>query len=229
MTSAEDWRTMLRVARLYYEDGQKQEEIAAALGVSRPQVSRLLKQARERGIVQIRILDPTSTHEELEGALLRAFGLTGAVVVARAGPSDELVRTRLGHAAARHLEEIVTQGDVVGIGSGRTLSAMATALRPARTIRASFIPLVGGLQQCPAIFQANELARTIADKFRAEWQHLYTPAVLSDPQTLDAVLTSPPVSDVVNMWKTLTVAVVGIGNVRSRAETKTLFANYLDP
>lgn len=229
MAQAEEWQTMVRVARLYYEDGRTQEEIAEALGVSRPRVSRLLKQARECGIVQIQVVDPTSTNSELERKLAGAFALSRAIVVAHAGGSQELVRARLGHAAARHLEEIVVHGDIVGIGSGRTLQAMATALRTSRKVRATFVPLLGGLQQVPGLFQANELARRAAEAFAAESLQLYTPAVLADRQARDTVLASSPVLDVVKMWEGLTVAVVGIGNVRSRPGFPTLFANYLDP
>jgi len=229
MATADEWHTLLRVARLYYEDGRTQEGVAAALGISRPRVSRLLKQARDCGIVQIQIVDPTSVHSELERTLVDRFALSSAIVVARTGQSEELGRARLGHAAARYLEESLGHGDIVGVGSGRTLYAMATALRPPRTVQAAFVPLLGGLQQVPAFFQANELARALAEGFHAESLHLYTPAVLGDAQARDAVLASSPVLDVVKMWDGLTVAVVGIGNVRSRPGTPTLFATYLDP
>lgn len=229
MAAADGWRTMVRVARLYYEDGRTQEEVAAALGISRPRVSRLLKQARDTGIVRIQIVDPTSTQSDLERTLMRTFGLSGAIVVACDGGSEELVRARLGHAAARYLGTILAHGDVVGVASGRTLYAMATAPRPSRTVRATFVPLLGGLQRVPACFQANELARIIAEAFRADSLQLYTPAVLGDRQARDAVLASPPVADVVETWERVTVAVVGIGNLRARPGFPTLFSNYLDP
>ncbi|OFX35318.1 MAG: hypothetical protein A2Z07_13135 [Armatimonadetes bacterium RBG_16_67_12] len=229
MATADEWHTMLRVARLYYEDRRTQEEIAAALAISRPRVSRLLKEARDVGIVQIQIVDPASTQGELEQTLKRTFALAHAIVVARAGQSEELLRGRLGHAAARHLEQILVHGDVVGIGSGRTLYAMATALHPPRAVRAAFVPLLGGLQRVPACFQSSELARTVAEAFHAESLHLYTPAVVGDRQARDTVLASSPVVEVVGLWARLSVAVVGIGNVRTRPETQSLFVNYLDP
>lgn len=229
MAPTEEWPIMVRAARLYYEDGRTQEEVAAALGISRPRVSRLLKQARDCGIVQIQIVDPTSTNSDLERTLVGTFALSDAIVVAHAGQSEELVRARLGHAAARHLEDVLVHGDIVGIGSGRTLYAMATALRPSRSIRATFVPLLGGLRQVPSFFQANELARVVAETFHAESLQLYTPAVLPDPQARDALIASSPVLDVVKTWEALSVAVVGIGNVRSRLGSPTLFAHYLDP
>jgi DNA-binding transcriptional regulator LsrR (DeoR family) len=37
-----DLATLVRVSRLYYELGETQEAIAALVGVTRPQISRLL-------------------------------------------------------------------------------------------------------------------------------------------------------------------------------------------
>ena len=57
MPAMTDLTTLVRVSRLYYELGETQEAIAALIGVTRPHVSRLLKEARARGVVEIRIVD----------------------------------------------------------------------------------------------------------------------------------------------------------------------------
>ena len=46
-----DVEILLRVSRMYYEQGLMQSEIAARIGYSRPHVSRLLAQARERRVL----------------------------------------------------------------------------------------------------------------------------------------------------------------------------------
>ncbi len=50
-----DVDAMMQVARRYYEGQATQAEIAAELGLSRMKVNRLLRQAREAGIVDVRI------------------------------------------------------------------------------------------------------------------------------------------------------------------------------
>ena len=52
-----DFDQLVRVSRLYYELGETQNAIAELMGVTRPQVSKLLKRARAEGIVEIRIVD----------------------------------------------------------------------------------------------------------------------------------------------------------------------------
>lgn len=58
-------RRLAYVARRYYLDDQKQSDIAAELGVSRPMASRLLTEARQLGVVEITVHDP-----EVEAASL---------------------------------------------------------------------------------------------------------------------------------------------------------------
>ena len=81
MTS--DHATLVRVSRLYYEVGETQERIAARLGVTRPQVSKLLRLARERGVVEIRIVDRDEAGSPLAEALRDRSANLGGLVTRR--------------------------------------------------------------------------------------------------------------------------------------------------
>ncbi|RLC91423.1 MAG: hypothetical protein DRI79_02805, partial [Chloroflexi bacterium] len=114
MSICEELQTMLRAARLYYEDGLTQQQVADELGVSRPKVSRLLTRARAEGIVRITIVDPFATFGEVEQHLVETFGLREAVVIAGEGLSEEALRRRLGLAAASYLRRTLRDGLRVG-------------------------------------------------------------------------------------------------------------------
>jgi len=49
---------MFRVAELYYIDEFKQEKIARRLSISKYKVSRVLKKAKEEGVVKIQVIKP---------------------------------------------------------------------------------------------------------------------------------------------------------------------------
>ena len=72
---------MLTVARMYYEQGKTQNEIASAIGVSRPLVSVLLTEARECGIVTITVNDIRVTAELLTERLRARFGVERVVII----------------------------------------------------------------------------------------------------------------------------------------------------
>src|SRR3954454_14737336 len=84
-----DIQQLIDASRLYYELGETQSRVAELLGVTRPQVSRILKRARAEGIVEIRIVDQAAQWSAAADALRDRFHL-GAVHLAASirGPED---------------------------------------------------------------------------------------------------------------------------------------------
>ena len=228
MTTRGEQQLMLQAARLYYEDNRTQEQIARALNTSRPTVSRLLQQARGEGIVQIKIVDPRSTHHALAEHLCQKFQLTEAIVIATDNDAHDVTRRRIGQATARYLERVLHSGDTVGVGWGRTLYEVVNALAPQRAARINVVPLIGGLGQIAPVFQVHDLARALADKFGGAWQNFYVPALVESDTVAASLLRSTDVKTVAAQWNTLDVALVGIGNVAFEAEMQMLFVNYLN-
>lgn len=228
MLSRNALRQIILAARLYYNEGETQDEVARHLGISRPKVSRLLRQARDEGIVQITVSDPFAIHGGLATALCEATGLNQAVVVPGIVSDAELTRRRLGIAAARFLEETLRDGEILGVGWGRTLHAAAASLeaRPLNGLVA--VPLLGGLGQIAPSFQVQELTRQFAEAFNGTWRQLYVPAIVEDDDGRATLLASRDVKAVMEEWGRLTTALVGIGNVNFDAEVQTLFSSYLD-
>ena len=74
-----DFTQLVRASRLYYELGETQNTIAELLGVTRPQVSRMLKRARAEGIVEIRILDRTAVESPAAEELRTGSGWTPSI------------------------------------------------------------------------------------------------------------------------------------------------------
>lgn len=228
MRRQQNQQVMLQAARLYYEQNHTQDQIARALRTSRPMVSRLLQQARAEGIVQIKIVDPSARHSVLEKELVKKFHLTDATVVAAEGDSADLTRRRIGQAAARYLERALQNGDVVGMGWGRSLHEMVNLLEPNRKTRITVAPLIGGLGQIAPVFQVHELTRLMAEAFGGTWQNFYTPALVESDEMASTLLRSADGKQVTALWQRLSVAVVGIGNVDLGTEMQMLFVNYLD-
>lgn len=228
MTTRDDQQLMLRAARLYYQDNRTQEQIARALKTSRPHVSRLLQNARHEGIIQIKIIDPNSTHSTLEDQLLATFHLAEAIVISTESDTHDVTRRRIGQATARYLERTLQNGDTVGMGWGRTLYEVVSALEPKRKARVNVVPLIGGLGQIAPVFQVHDLARALAEAFGGAWQNFYVPALVESDDVAASLLRSVDVKHVAAQWQNLEVAVVGIGNVAFEAEMQMLFVNYLN-
>ena len=79
--SRTDMMQMYRIAKMYYMDAMTQEQIAAVENISRSQVSRLLEQARQRGIVEINVRMPERISlNELRNDLVRELRLKDVAI-----------------------------------------------------------------------------------------------------------------------------------------------------
>lgn len=204
-----DLATLVRVSRLYYEVGETQARIAAVLGVTRPQVSKLLKQARERGVVEIRIVDRNEPSDLVATRLRERFGLREVRLAPTIHGHDEATRRRLGALAAEVLRAAVRDGQVIGVGAGSSVSATAEAFGPMTPpIDATVVPLCGGFWVSAA---GPEPFRRIAEALGATPRALLAPGLLESPATRDALLSDPGILAIRELWARLDVALVGIG------------------
>src|SRR3978361_664235 len=77
---SDEMRLIARVARMYHLDDIKQSDIAQQLRISQAGISRLLRRARDEGIVRISVGAPAGTCPEIEDRLRRRFGIAEIVV-----------------------------------------------------------------------------------------------------------------------------------------------------
>jgi DNA-binding transcriptional regulator LsrR (DeoR family) len=220
---------MIQVARLYYEAGLNQEQIAKKMGTTRQAISRLLTAAREDGIVHISIYDPTPVDACLRDQLIQAFGLQEVVLTNSEGTDAGLLRSHLGLAAAQHLARVQTSGSLVGIGWGRTLYEAVNALPHSRNTPIQVIPMIGGIGDMSPFFQVNELARRMAEAFGGTFRYIYAPAFTQDAMILDSLRRTLEVEQVGNLWKRLKLAVIGIGHVEFQQISSMFFAEHISP
>src|SRR4029078_9032685 len=102
-----------KVARLYYERGVRQADIAQQLDLSQATVSRLFKRAEEERIVRITVSVPHRAYTELEESLEAGYGLKEAIVVDTVEDDEQILRD-LGAAAAYYVETTLKQGESIG-------------------------------------------------------------------------------------------------------------------
>jgi DNA-binding transcriptional regulator LsrR (DeoR family) len=203
-----DFETLVRVSRLYYELGETQSQIAELLGVARPQVSRLLKQARAEGIVEIRIIDRSTDESHAAEALRERFGLAAVhLAPSLLGPED-LTRRSVARLAAQVLRAVVRDGMVVGIGDGSAVSATADAMAESPVVAATVVPLCGGYWLSGS---AREPFRRIGDALGSDVHGLLAPGLVDDAATKRALVAHAGIQSVLSLWERLDVALFGIG------------------
>jgi DNA-binding transcriptional regulator LsrR (DeoR family) len=210
----DELRLLGKVARMYYERGIRQPQIAAQLSISQPRVSRLLRQATELGIVRTTVTMPAGVHTDLEDKLEERYGLRDAVVVDAGGAAGNVLPA-LGTALADYLDVTLTNGHLIGVSSwSETLIAGVDVMRPKSTrVAERIVQIVGGLGD-PAVQRlATHLTGRLADLTGADPVFLPTPGLVSTPAARRALTKDPSVVEVTELWPKLTDALVGIGSL----------------
>jgi deoxyribonucleoside regulator len=210
----EDYQRLVEIARLYYEKDLTQAEIAKAVGVSRPVVSRLLSEARQRGIVRIEVRSPLDEDHELLGELIRTFGIRGGLIVPT-GTSDEAVdRSLMLSQAALYVQRIMPGVRRLGIGWGETVRDVI-ALMEDQDEQAgagrSVCPVIGSAPSAMQWFQTNELTRILAEKLHAEPYYLHSPAFPVSEGDRALFTGTVEYRQVCDLWKALDLVLLGIG------------------
>jgi DNA-binding transcriptional regulator LsrR (DeoR family) len=220
---------MVQIARLYYENGLTQEQIAEKLQMYRQRVARLLTSAREEGIVSVNIHDPTPIEPGLIRELQDRFHIHDAIITSSEGLDSNLLRSQLGLAAAAHLVNVPKASDLVGIGWGRTLYEAVNSLPKDRKVPIHVVPMIGGIGDMTPYFQVNELARRMADAFGGTYRSIYAPAFTQDASIVESLNKTQEVEQMVNLWQSLDIAVVGIGHVEFQQMSSMFFADHISP
>jgi len=178
-----DEQLMVRAAWLSYVGDLTQAQIAKRLGLNRIRVNRMLAQARDQGIVQIRINSKIANCVALEERLCARYGLSEAIVVP-SPPDPALIPQTIAVAAGQALSDRIEDGMSIGIGWGRTLrlSVKSVAVRPVS--RLTVVSLLGSLTG-GSVLNAYETASRFADLFEARCLYFAAPIFADTEATRD--------------------------------------------
>lgn len=214
MPAPRDTALVVRAARLYYEQGRSQTEIAQELGLSRSNVSRILTQARDRGIVEISIHDPDGPprhHPAVEAALKARFSLREAhVVSAPRTPGLEAVARQGAVVIAARAAQVRSIGVSWGQTVQRVVEQLETVrLRPAPRV----LPLVGGHSALDQFESGESVLRVLASRLGARAEMLYAPAVLESATTVSTLRGESSIAAVLEAAAQVELAVVGLGSM----------------
>jgi DNA-binding transcriptional regulator LsrR (DeoR family) len=215
MTYTDELRLIAKVARLYYENGLRQPEIADQLELSQATVSRLLKRARDENIVRITIQQPSGAYPELEEKIQRSYGLKDVIVADCLNDSDPEILRGIGSAAAFYVDTTLNQKEIVGISSwSETLLAMVNAMQTlARSTGAQVVQILGGIGNPATGQHATNLTRRLAEKLNGEAIFLPAPGIVASQEMRNIFYQDQYVKQAVQLFDKVTLALVGIGSV----------------
>ncbi|MCD6575479.1 sugar-binding transcriptional regulator [Candidatus Aerophobetes bacterium] len=201
---------LIRIAWLYYEEGLTQDEIARVFPLSRSKVVRMLKRAKEEGIVSFQIRGIGINCLSLERELISLFNLQDAMVVPIV--NEDKVRDSLGKAAAIYLERNLKDGQLLAIGWGRTIHKMANYVSSGKFKNLRVVNLMGGLTTFLSL-NPYDIGGKLASTWRGECYYVYAPAIAASEELCRSFKSELTVKKAMEMAKLADYCLVGIGEV----------------
>jgi deoxyribonucleoside regulator len=226
---------LARVSSMFYEQELTQSEIGDKLGLSRVKIYRLLKEAKEEGVVQIAINWPIKRDGVLEQRLKETFNLQEAFVLIAPKQEDDLL-PELGQLAARYLETLFKDHMTLAICLGKTTYEVIQAIRPNKSLHVNVVQAIGSLPKMHQ-YDSAALVRQFAEKIGGEAFYLSSPPIADTKASAEIMRNQSDIKRTLEIARKADVALVGVGNlepansvfVKSQAmtekELRTLVAN----
>lgn len=216
---------ILKVARAYYLEDHTQSEIAKEIGYSRPTVSRLLKEARETGVVHITIGHTLERMRRLEDGLCERYGLKHArVAEVRGGREPHTVVPRY---AAALFAETCPQDALITVSNGNAVAATVREIPIRDWPKTNVAQMIGSLSPDNPMTDSPDICRMLAQRIGGSFTILPVPMILSNAQLAEAMRGEPQIATTLALGGRADVAIVGVGAVTDE-RSGHIFDAYID-
>lgn len=219
---------LLAISRGYYEEHRTMDSLAKDWDVSRSTVSRALSEAKERGIVEIRLHDPTHGVRDLAQALSANFGVNFTVVPTIVGDSAEQELDRVAAVAAQAVGSMFTSGQVLGVAWGTTVRAVSHRLTRHPLTHTTVVQLngAGSPTSTGQDYAANILQR-FAAAYDCDVQSFPVPAFFDDPVTRDHLWRERSISRILDLQARMDLLIAGIGSMTASVTSHLYDGDFL--
>lgn len=215
-------------AELYYVQGMTMEAVADRFGVSRPTVSRMLRAARERGIVRVSLSPPPDTGHALSHRLREAFGVTVHVAGTPRTATEPQRLESVARSAAGLLGDWFGDGMTLAVAWGTTTSAVAAHLQPKATRDTVVVQMNGAVSaRSPGAAQSSALLGLMSTAFGAALMPFPTPAFFDNEQTRTLMWQESSVRRVLAVRNAADLAVFSVGSFRGPVISQVYSNGYL--
>ena len=220
---------VVEAAQLYYGENQTMAAIASRLGVSRPTVSRLLKTARETGVVTIQINERAFQPDPLEKRLFDVYRVRATVVRAPHHATEQARMRRVAIAAANLVDSLVIPGTTLSVAWGSTVTEVAQFLpkRPLNGVTVVQLNGAGNAKQTGIPYSGAILGQVSAS-YGAEIVHFPVPAFFDFAATKAAMWQERSIRAVLAVQQRVDIALFGVGAFGGKVKSHVYNGGYFD-
>jgi deoxyribonucleoside regulator len=206
-------KKIVDVSRMYYEQNLTQNEIAKALSISRPSISKMLAEAKTLGIVKITITSPLEQNEGLLNNIKEAFNLKGGIIVHGAA-SEKVNNAFITNESAIYIMDKLTKSKKIGLGWGKMINSIVKRISETSSLKISGIicPLLGNSVTPYEEYHPDSLVRKLGEKLGLKPFYIYSPTLFESKEEFDGFSNLENQKTINNLWNSLDIAILNIDN-----------------
>ena len=204
-------RSLIHIAELYYQEGLSQSAIADILSTSRATVSRLLDEAKSRGIVEIIVHNPVVKNSALSSQLRSRLHLRDAIVVTGGMTPDRALQD-CSEAAVQFLSAVMENNITLGIAWGRAVQYCCDKMQPDEDYHNIHVAQMAGcLGDGSSNLGGLELSLRMDQKRHGTYSNIYAPIVVSNEATYAYLTAEKQIKIALEKAERVNIVLSGVG------------------
>lgn len=227
LAEKERYDMLAEMADLYYNQGKTQSEIAKYFDTNRFRVAKLLQDARNEQIVEIKINYANERNKALEAELKDNLPLEKAIVVNTQYAPYIDSQIQLGKAGADYLQRLLGPESVIGIAWGKTLYSVISQLPSVVHNPVTAVQITGYMKMTNPSIDTRELVRAVATAFNGNYYYIDLPIYLKDEELWQKLREEPVMRETLDKTKHMDVILSGIGGKSSLPMNNPQMKDYL--
>ncbi len=227
MNEKERYDMLAEMADQYYNQGKTQSEIAAYFDTNRFRVAKLLQDARNENVVEIKINTSNERNKSMEKELMEKCALDHAIVINTQYSSYINNLTQIGKVGADYLNQLLMPASTVGVAWGKTIYSVVSQLSTNFSHSVTAVQLTGDSSMNNPLTDTRELVRAIATAYNGTYRYLSAPLYASSEEMKNEMLKEPRIQESMKAGEQMDVILTGIGSLSSLPFVNPAFQPYL--
>lgn len=206
------------IAYLYYYADMNQSEIADRLFLSRSTVSRLIKKARQSGVVELKINEPWKRDLNMEDQLKTIFHIDRVRVLEHdaAATCDDVLNI-LGQMVTFHISCTAQGHSILGMSWGKTVSHINHSLTTNQNIPFTVVPIMGSMTYPDSNPESLKLSQRFARVYGGRYFPLDAPLYAKSKDQLRNLLMDQGIAEAIETARKADFILTSVGSIEGRS------------
>ncbi|MBU9724934.1 sugar-binding transcriptional regulator [Diplocloster modestus] len=205
---------LYRVLKKYFLLRMNQKEIAQSENLSNATISRMINKAVDMGYVSYTLNLPVITQFDLEQEIKEKYHLDYVSVAHVDIDEPNIIARDVSLAVADYLNQIVRDGDIIGLSWGNTLARVAENLRPKNVSDVTIVGLNGGVSRNATSTGAENILAKFAKNYRAVGYSLPVPSFVDNSEIAKALNSDSKIREIFELIHKANILLFSVGKIR---------------